>query len=82
MNGLPFQDLRCQEQILEGRVGAAADGHLVHRERFDFTDLFHRVGAVRAGCQRLQIRQIQGDFIVIRGAGVGPELSPAAFAPL
>jgi len=82
VNSLALQDLGCQEQVLIRRIGTATDGYLVYKQRPDLPDWFHRIGAVRAGCQRLQLAQVEGDLLIVNSARISLKRSPAFSPPL
>ena len=68
MYGFSLQNGRYAHEVEIGRVGTGADADLVDLDSADLLQAFDVVGAVRAGSQRLQRGEVNGDFFIVNGA--------------
>ena len=70
-HSLPFEQLCEAGDILVGTVGAAADAHLVNLRARPVGDLFHVARGWVDGDQRLQLREVDANFVRVTGPLVG-----------
>ena len=76
---LPLQGPGGNHEITERRIDAAADDHLIHLESRHLTHRNYRVGRVGPGDQWFEFVQNNGDFFVVRGAGIRRRGLPLRF---